>query len=87
MPPIAQPNLLPTAQPTMLHVNRPIGIWTSTSPSFNLPAETGKTSNYATDGETIANFPSTAGVDTNDEADADFSTPDNPSDSNEQDEG
>ena len=68
MSPVTQPNILP--------VNHPIGVWTSTTPCFNLvPTEPRKTSKDTTD-ETAIDF-STSGDDVNDKMNADFSTPSN----------
>jgi hypothetical protein len=69
MSPAAQPSIIPVTQPT-------IGVWTRTSPSFNLvpSTETRKTSKDATN-EAI-DF-STSGDDGNNKMNADFSTPSN----------
>jgi hypothetical protein len=70
-------NMSPVTQPNILPVTHPIGVWTSTTPCFNLipTAETSKASQDTTD-ETSVDF-STSGDDVNDKMNADFSTPSN----------
>jgi hypothetical protein len=67
-------NMSPVTQPNILPVTHPIGVWTSTTPCFNLvPTETSKTSKDTTN-EISVDF-STSADDVNDKMNADCSTP------------